>query len=50
MLYDLNDDGFICQSDCFKLFVGELSKRIEPDLMQIGTFIKSEPAYDLDTL
>lgn len=50
MLYDLNDDGFVCQSDVFRLFEGELSSNIEPDLMRIGTFIKSEPTVDVDQL
>ena len=50
MLYDLNDDGFVCQSDVFRLFEGERSSNIEPDLMRIGTFIKSEPTVDVDQL
>lgn len=50
MLYDLNDDGYVCQGDVFRLFSGDLSKRLEPDLMRIGSFIKSEPVVDVDQL
>ncbi len=40
MLYDRNNDGFICPRDVFSIFEKQLDPSIESDIIAIGQFAK----------